>query len=121
MNADAPRHPGFAYSPMFPLGEDKTVYRKLDISGVSTIEVEGKAVLKISPTALEELAFAAFHDVAHLGFLRVGQIQTFKHHLRPVAHWRFVHRLFAARWRWSQVICCCMDGAGCTKRQRRSQ
>jgi len=73
MNADAPRHPGFAYSPMFPLGEDKTVYRKLDISGVSTIEVEGKAVLKISPTALEELAFAAFHDVAHL--LRPSHLQ----------------------------------------------
>ncbi len=73
MNADAPRHPGFAYSPMFPLGEDKTVYRKLDISGVSTIEVEGKAVLKISPTALEALAFAAFHDVAHL--LRPSHLQ----------------------------------------------
>ncbi|MCB5943987.1 fumarate hydratase [Acidocella sp. KAb 2-4] len=58
---------------MFPLGEDKTVYRKLDISGVSTIEVEGKAVLKISPTALEELAFAAFHDVAHL--LRPSHLQ----------------------------------------------
>ncbi len=66
MNAETKRHSGFAYSPMFPLGDDATPYRKLPIEGVSSIEVEGKAVLKISPRALEELAFAAFHDVSHL-------------------------------------------------------
>ena len=58
--------PGFAYSPMLPLGEDTTQYRKLDIAGVSTIEVDGKTVLKVSPEALSELAFVAFHDVSHL-------------------------------------------------------
>ena len=31
------RPPGFLYSPMFPLGEDATPYRKLPIDGVSTI------------------------------------------------------------------------------------
>ncbi|HQT46120.1 MAG: fumarate hydratase [Acidocella sp. 20-63-7] len=66
MNATTKRSPGFAYSPMFPLAEDMTPYRKLDIGGVSTIEVEGKTVLKISADALSELAFAAFHDVSHL-------------------------------------------------------
>jgi fumarate hydratase class I len=66
MNATTKRSPGFAYSPMFPLGGDTTPYRKLDIGGVSTIEVEGKTVLKISADALSELAFAAFHDVSHL-------------------------------------------------------
>jgi fumarate hydratase, class I len=66
MNAESKRSPGFAYSPMFPLGEDTTVYRKLDIAGISTIEVEGKAVLKVSGDALSELAFEAFHDVSHL-------------------------------------------------------
>jgi len=60
------RPENFLYSPMFPLGEDPTPYRKLDIDGVSTIEVEGKTVLKISPDALSELAFQAFHDVSHL-------------------------------------------------------
>jgi fumarate hydratase, class I len=60
------RSPGFAYAPMFPLGTDDTQWRKLDISGVSTIEVEGKTVLKITADALSELAFAAFHDIAHL-------------------------------------------------------
>ncbi len=73
MNAPLKRSPGFTYSPMFPLGEDDTRYRKLDIEGVSTIEVEGKTVLKISEGALSELAFAAFHDVSHL--LRPAHLQ----------------------------------------------
>ncbi len=51
---------------MFPLGADTTEYRKLDILGISTIEVEGKTVLKVSADALSELAFAAFRDIAHL-------------------------------------------------------
>ncbi len=66
MNVTTQLKPGFAYSPMLPLGEDTTQYRKLDIGGVSTIEVDGKTVLKVSPQALSELAFAAFHDVSHL-------------------------------------------------------
>jgi len=77
MNASTKRSPGFVYAPMFPLGADTTPYRKLDIAGVSTIEVEGKTVLKISADALSELAFEAFRDVSHL--LRpahLAQLQT---------------------------------------------
>jgi fumarate hydratase class I len=66
MNAEAKIAPAFRYGPMFPLGEDTTTYRKLDIDGVSTIEVEGRTVLKISPAALSALAFEAFKDVSHL-------------------------------------------------------
>ena len=66
MTAPLQRRPGFSYSPMFPLGEDNTKYRKLDIEGISTIEVEGKTVLKVTEGALSELAFAAFHDISHL-------------------------------------------------------
>ncbi len=63
----APARPeGFLYSPMFPLGEDSTRYRKLDIAGVSTTQVDGQTVLKVSPKALEELAFTACHEVSHL-------------------------------------------------------
>jgi fumarate hydratase class I len=50
---------------MFPLAEDTTPYRRLDIAGVSTIEVEGKTVLKVSADTLTELAFEAFRDVSH--------------------------------------------------------
>jgi fumarate hydratase class I len=66
MNAEAKRAPGFLYAPMFPLGEDATPYRKLDIAGVSAIEVDGKTVLKVSADALTALAFEAFHEVSHL-------------------------------------------------------
>jgi fumarate hydratase class I len=66
MNAEPQFTPGFSYSPMFPLGEDTTVWRKLDIPGVATLEVAGKTVLTISPDALSALAFEAFHDIAHL-------------------------------------------------------
>ena len=58
--------PGFLYAPMFPLGEDATPYKKLDIGGVSTFEAAGKTVLRVSTAALSELAFAAFHEVSHL-------------------------------------------------------
>ncbi len=85
------RPPGFAYSPMYPLGEDTTPYRKLDIAGVSTIEVEGKRVLKISPQALEQLAFQACRDVSHL--LRPAHLQQLANILKDpeaTANDRFV-------------------------------
>ena len=68
------RPSGFRYSPMFPLAADATPYRRLPIEGVSTIEVEGKRVLKVTPAALEQLAFQACHDVSHL--LRPGHLQS---------------------------------------------
>jgi len=67
MNAPVPARPAnFLYSPMFPLGEGTTPWKKLDIEGISTITVEGRTVLKIQPKSLEELAVRAFHDVSHL-------------------------------------------------------
>ena len=63
---DAQRPADFLYSPMFPLAEGTTPWRKLPIEGVRTITVEGKTVLRIAPDALSELAVRAFHDVSHL-------------------------------------------------------
>jgi len=80
VNAEPKLAPGFTYAPMFPLGEDNTVWRKLDIEGVSTITVEGKTVLKISQDALSNLAFAAFHDIAHL--LRPAHLQQLSNILK---------------------------------------
>ncbi|MSP30057.1 MAG: fumarate hydratase [Acetobacteraceae bacterium] len=51
---------------MFPLGPDQTPWKKLDIEGVSTVQCDGRTILKIQPKALEELAVRAFHDVSHL-------------------------------------------------------
>lgn len=69
----APTRPeGFRYSPMFPLGEDTTPWRKLDIQGVSTATCDGQTVLKVKPEALEQLAFQSCKDVSHL--LRPGHL-----------------------------------------------
>jgi len=74
LDAASPARPeGYRFSTMFPLGEDATPYRKLDIGGVSVIEVEGRKVLKVKPEALTELAFQACHEVSHL--LRPAHLQ----------------------------------------------
>ena len=57
---------------MFPLGADRTPYRKLAIEGVRTASCDGRTVLCIAPAALSELAFQAFRDVSHL--LRPGHL-----------------------------------------------
>jgi fumarate hydratase, class I len=63
---DKQRPANFLYSPMFPLSDTGTPWRKLPIDGIRTIQVEGQTVLKIKPDALSELALRAFHDVSHL-------------------------------------------------------
>jgi fumarate hydratase class I len=78
LDAAAPARPdSFRFTPMFPLGEDTTPYRRLDIGGVSTLDVGGRRVLRVMPEALEQLALAACKDVSHL--LRPG-------HLRQLAN-----------------------------------
>ena len=54
----------FHYEEMFQLGDDPTEYRKLDVPGVSTIEVEGRELLKIEPEVLTNLAAEAIRDVS---------------------------------------------------------
>src|SRR4051812_39427046 len=69
----APQRPaGFLYAPMFPLGPDKTPWKKLDIADIRTVTCDGQTVLRISPDALSELAVRAFGDVSHL--LRPGHL-----------------------------------------------
>ena len=77
MNAlpPSPRPPArpFAYSPMFPLGEDATPWRRLEIEGVSVSTCDNRTVLRVQPEALTELAAVAFREVSHL--LRPGHLQ----------------------------------------------
>ncbi len=63
----------FAYTPMFPLGEDATPWRRLAIDGVSVSACDGRTVLRVRPEALTELAATAFREVSHL--LRPGHLQ----------------------------------------------
>ncbi|WP_025898278.1 fumarate hydratase [Sneathiella glossodoripedis] len=65
--------PEFHYQDIISIGEDDTPYRKVTDNHVSTIEVDGKEILKIEPEALELLSAEAMRDVAHL--LRPAHLQ----------------------------------------------
>lgn len=65
--------PNSAHVEMFPLGEDKTPYRRLTDKHVSTIDVDGTSFLKIEPEAIRLLAEHAFADINHL--LRPGHLK----------------------------------------------
>jgi hypothetical protein len=56
----------FNYAEMFDTGLDDTVYRKLDVGGVSELAVGDERFLKLEPEVLEQLAFEAFRDCQHL-------------------------------------------------------
>lgn len=55
--------PDFKYQDMFPMGKDKTEYTLLTKEFVSTVQFEGKEMLKVAPEGLTLLAQQAFHDV----------------------------------------------------------
>src|SRR5262247_2064579 len=76
MNAPANVVPPYKHTPLFPLGPDRTPYRKLDIGGVRVEKVMGKDMLVVSPDALQALAEAAFTDINHL--LRPGHLQQLR-------------------------------------------
>lgn len=56
--------PPFKYQEPFPMGPDNTEYYLLTDEHVSTVEFEGKTILKVEAEALTKLANAAFHDVS---------------------------------------------------------
>ena len=53
---------------MFPLGEDKTKYRKLTTRPMEFSIFEGKEIIKVDLEILTELTFNAFRDTSHLYF-----------------------------------------------------
>ena len=65
--------PEFKYQKPFPVGEDTTTYRKLSSDFVSTVEVDGRKILKVDPKALELLASEAMVDVGF--YLRATHLQ----------------------------------------------
>ncbi len=54
------------YQPLFPLGEDDTEYRKLDVGGVATENLGGRNFTVVQPDAISHLAETAFGDISHL-------------------------------------------------------
>ena len=71
----------FDYHPIFPLGEDSTIYKKLSDQHVSLDEFDGKPILKIDPEALTLLSKQAFADISHL--LESSHLQQLGNSRRP--------------------------------------
>ncbi|MCK9918960.1 fumarate hydratase [Microbacteriaceae bacterium K1510] len=58
--------PPYQHSPLFPLGPDKTKYRKITSDGVTVEKIMGEEVVTVSAEAIRALAEAAFIDINHL-------------------------------------------------------
>lgn len=56
----------FNYTPLLPLGDDTTEYRLVSTEGVSTVTVDGRDFLQVTPAAIERLSFEAIKDSQHL-------------------------------------------------------
>jgi len=56
----------YEHHTMFPLGPDKTPYRKLTSDYVSVSNVDGKEIITVDLEAIKLLTFEAFKDVSHL-------------------------------------------------------
>jgi fumarate hydratase class I len=68
--------PPYRHTPLFPLGEDQTVYRKLDSGGVRIEHALGREILVVCADALRQLAEAAFVDINHL--VRPGHLRQLR-------------------------------------------
>ncbi len=93
----------FKYQEPFPILKDTTQYRLVTKDYVSTIEVEGRKILKIDPEGLELLAKEAFTDVAF--YLRPAHLEKLSHILKDeessdndrfVAHTMLLNQVVAA-------------------------
>lgn len=63
----------FIYQKPFPLKKDPTSYKLISKDYVSTLEVDGRTILKVDPKALELLAERALADVSF--FLRTAHLE----------------------------------------------
>jgi fumarate hydratase class I len=72
MNAPAQIVPPYRHTPLFPLGPDKTRYRKITGDGVRVEKVGKTEMIVVEREALRALAEAAFTDINHL--LRPGHL-----------------------------------------------
>ena len=68
--------PPYRHTPLFPLGPDKTPYRKITTEGVRVEKVMGKDMLVVSREALRALSEAAFGDINH--YLRPGHLSQLR-------------------------------------------
>ncbi len=70
----------FKYQKPFPILKDETKYRLLTANFVSTIELDGRKILKIDPKGLKLLAEEAFSDVSF--YLRPSHLEKLSYILK---------------------------------------
>jgi fumarate hydratase class I len=68
MNAPLSSHPlpPYKHTPLFPLGRDTTVYRKLTADGVRVEKLGEREIIVVEREAMRALSEAAFTDINHL-------------------------------------------------------
>ena len=108
----------FTFQEMFELGDDPTEYRLLGTGGISTIEIDGREILKVDPEVLTNLAAEAIRDVSHLlrsshlaQLAKAGVLEAHKHGRTVLYRVRFTD--VAGRLRaLADAIEACDDGSG---------
>ncbi len=93
----------FHYQKPFPITKDTTKYRLLTTDYISTVDVDGRKILKVDPKGLELLSKEAFSDVsfylrpAHLNKLKtILQDNEASDNDRFVAHTMLLNQVVAA-------------------------
>lgn len=93
----------FKYQKPFPITKDTTEYRLLTKDYVSTIDIDGRKILKVDPKGLELLSKEAFSDVSF--FLRPAHLEKLQNILKDneasdndkfVAHTMLMNQVVAA-------------------------
>jgi fumarate hydratase class I len=77
MNAPVtPPVPPYRHTPLFPVGKDKTQYRKLDVPGIRMEKAFGKDFVVVPRDAMKILAEEAFNDINH--YLRPSHLKSLR-------------------------------------------
>jgi fumarate hydratase, class I len=76
MNVPTAITPPYQHTPLFPLGPDRTSYRKLAADGVRVEKINGRDFVVVAREALRTLAEQAFTDINHL--LRPGHLKQLR-------------------------------------------
>ncbi len=93
----------FIYQKPFPIKKDTTEYRLISKEHVSTVEFDGRKILKVAPEALELIAKEAFADVSF--YLRAAHLEKVANILKDpeasdndrfVAHTMLLNQIVAA-------------------------
>src|SRR5436305_14470278 len=73
MNAPTAITPSYRHTPLFPLGPERTPYRKLNADGVRVEKINGRELVMVEREALRALAEESVHRYQSLAAARPSQ------------------------------------------------